>query len=114
MEAFLDQYAEYRKLIFLICNIITASSFFYFYIKSQARKHKWLEYYWKGFLIMSIAGLLISFGLIISFPAALIIIKKIVTISLGLYGFYLIILAGKMERLYKKEMKEKILKKENN
>jgi uncharacterized membrane protein len=73
----------------------------------NSTRHQWYVYYWKGFLLMSVAGFLICFGLFLSFSAPIALTKKAITTILTLYGFFLIMKGGKIEKMFRKELKNK-------
>lgn len=94
-------YEKYRIVIFLVLNLISISIFLYFFINS--RKKQWYKYYWKGFLLIFLGGTLITLNQIVSIPIPFKLLRKIITLTLALYGFYLIILGEKLKRTIIKE-----------
>jgi len=81
---------EYRILIFVICSLIAVSIILSSSCYMHSRKRKWYEYHWKGFFLMSIGCILILLGLTLNIPKPLSLMRQVVVLPLGIYGFSLI------------------------
>ncbi len=90
-------FVDYRVILIMACVLLSISFFAYFYINS--RRKEWFKYYWKGFLLISVAGTLILLHLIIVFPEPFALPRKLITLIFASYGFYLIIMGGKKNKM---------------
>jgi len=92
---------DYRFLSVVICCLITLSLFSYFFVNSN--KNIWFKYYWKGFLLISIGCVLFIVNLLLPLPKPFELIRKVITLLLALFGFFLILLGGKKKSSVQKE-----------
>ncbi len=66
------------------------------YMKSGRKE--WYKYHWKGFFLISIACILIVLDLTLQFPTPFAVIRKIISLSLGISGFWLVMVGGEKGR----------------
>lgn len=82
----------YGILIGVICSLLAVSLISTSYCYLNARKHAWYQYLWKGFSLMSLGCIFILLGLTLKIPKPFNIMREIIVLPLGIYGFSLIIL----------------------
>ena len=103
---------EYRIVLFVICSLLAVSLILTSYCYMHSRKKAWYGYLWKGFSLMSIGCLLIFLGLTLNIPKTLNVMREIVVLPLGIYGFSLIILGERKKKgihtIRKDELTERI------
>jgi hypothetical protein len=97
---FLSLYLEHRIFINIAVTLIAISLTLYFFI--NRRKQVWLEYYWKGFLLISLGGMLSLLKFLMELSLATGLIRKALVLIFVLYGFYLILLGAKKEKEFKR------------
>ena len=91
-------FEEYGVLIVVISSLLTVSLILTSCCYLNSRKQAWYEYLWKGFSLMSIGGILILLGLTLNIPKPFNVMREIVILPLGIYGFSLIIVGEKKKR----------------
>jgi len=64
----------------------------------HSRKQAWYGYLWKGFSLMSIGCILIFLGLTMEIPKPLSVIREVLILPLGIYGFSLIMVGEKKKK----------------
>ena len=89
---------EYRIVLFVICSLLAVSLILTSYCYMHSRKKAWYGYLWKGFSLMSIGCLLIFLGLALNIPKTLNVMREIVVLPLGIFGFSLIILGERKKK----------------
>lgn len=89
---------EYRIVLFVICSLLVVSLILTAYCYLNARKQAWYQYLWKGFFSMSIGCILIFLGLTMEIPKPLSVIRQVVILPLGIYGFSLIMVGEKKKK----------------
>ena len=94
----LSVFEESWILILVISSFIAVSLILTSYCYLNSRKQAWYEYLWKGFSLMSIGGILILLGLTLNIPKPFNVMREIVILPLGIYGFSLIIVGEKKKR----------------
>jgi len=102
---------EYRILIFVIYSLITVSFVLTSYCYLNSRKQVWYEYLWRGFSLMTLGCVLILLGLTLNIPKPLSLLRQVVVLPLGIYGFSLIMLGEKKKGIRtsrKDELTERI------
>lgn len=107
-------YEEYRILIFVISSLIAVSLILTSYCYLHSRKKEWYEHLWKGFFVMSIGCILILLGLTLNIPKPFNVMRQVVVLPLGVYGFSLIMVGERKkmgkQRSSKDELTERIMK----
>jgi surface polysaccharide O-acyltransferase-like enzyme len=105
-------YWQFGILLFVISSLIAVSFILTSYCYRHSRKQAWYQYLWKGFFLMSIGCILIFLGLTMEIPKTLNLMREVVVLPLGIYGFSLIILGEKkkrgMQTIRKDELTERI------
>jgi hypothetical protein len=105
---------EYRIIIFVICGLIAVSLILTLSCYLNSRKQEWYHYLWKGFFLMSIGCILILLGLTLNIPKPLSLLRQVVVLPLGVYGFSLIMLGERKKKgiqtSRKDELTERILR----
>ena len=91
-------YEEYRILVFIICSLIAVSLILTSYCYLNSRKQEWYEYLWKGFFVMSLGCILILLGLTLNIPKTFNVMREVVVLPLGVYGFSLIMLGERKKK----------------
>lgn len=91
-------YGEYRILVFVICSLIAVSLVLTSYCYMNSRKQAWYQYLWKGFFLMSVGCILIFLGLTMEIPKPLSVVRQIVILPLGIYGFSLIMIGERKKK----------------
>jgi hypothetical protein len=89
---------EYRIVLFVISSLLAVSLILTAYCYLNAQKQAWYQYLWKGFSLMSIGCILIFLGLTMEIPKPLSVIRQVVILPLGIYGFSLIIVGEKKKK----------------
>jgi hypothetical protein len=89
---------EYKIVLFVICSLLAVSLILTSYCYMHSRKKAWYGYLWKGFSLMSIGCMLILFGLTLNIPKPLNVMRQIVVLPVGIYGFSLIIVGEKKKK----------------
>ena len=89
---------EYRMVLFVICSLLAVSLFLASYCYMHSRKKVWYGYLWKGFVLMSIGCILIFLGLTLNIPKPFNIVRQIVVLPVGIYGFSLIMVGEKKKK----------------
>ena len=102
----------YGLLIAVICGLLMVSLISTSYCYLNARKHTWYHYLWKGFSLMSIGCILILLGVTLNIPKTFNVMREVVVLPLGIYGFSLIVLGERKKRSFeipgKDELTERI------
>jgi uncharacterized membrane protein YfcA len=96
-------YEQYRSFIDVLANIATFSLFLFFFI--LFRKTKSHKDYWKGFLLMFIGSMLVWTNLVVSLPAPVDTVRRIIKTLLIIIGAYLIFRGGKSTTTAREENK---------
>jgi hypothetical protein len=89
---------EYRIVLFVICSLLAVSLILASYCYMHARKKAWYGYLWKGFSFMSIGCMLILLGLTLDIPKPFNVMREIVVLPLGIYGFSLIMVGERKKK----------------
>jgi hypothetical protein len=89
---------EYRILIVVICSLIAVSLILTSCCYKNSRKKAWYEYLWKGFFLMSIGCILILLGLTLNIPQPFNVIRQVVILPLGIYGFSLVMVGERKKK----------------
>jgi hypothetical protein len=101
-------YGEFRILIFVISSLIAVSLILTSYCYKNSRKQAWYEYLWKGFSLMSIGCILILLGLTLKIPKPFNVMREIVVLPLGIYGFSLIMLGERKKKVFQTSRKDEL------
>jgi len=105
-------YWQFGILLFVISSLIAVSLILTSYCYRHSRKQAWYQYLWKGFFLMSIGCILIFLGLTMEIPKTLNLMREVVVLPIGIYGFSLIIVGEKkkrgMQTIRKDELTERI------
>lgn len=88
----------YGILIGVICGLLAVSLISTSYCYLNARKHAWYHYLWKGFSLMSIGCILILLGVTLNIPKPFNIMREVVVLPIGIYGFSLIVLGERKKK----------------
>lgn len=91
---------EYRIVLFIICSLLAVSLILASYCYMHSRKKAWYRYLWKGFSLMSIGCILILLGITLNIPKPLNVMREVVVLPLGIYGFSLIVLGERKKRSF--------------
>jgi hypothetical protein len=105
---------EYRIVLFVICSLLAVSLILASYCYMHSRKKAWHGYLWKGFSLMSLGCMLILLGLTLNIPKPFNVLRQIVILPVGIYGFSLIMVGEKKRDILtirKDALTEKIARK---
>jgi hypothetical protein len=101
-------YWEFGILLFVISSLIAVSLILTSYCYMNSRKQAWYQYLWKGFFLMSIGCILIFLGLTMEIPKPLSVVRQVVVLPLGIYGFSLIILGERKKKFFQTSRKDEL------
>lgn len=99
---------EYRIVLFVICSLLAVSSILALYCYMHSRKKVWYGYLWKGFSLMSLGCMLILLGLTLNIPKPLNVMRQIVVLPVGIYGFSLIVLGERKKKGFQPSRKDEL------
>jgi hypothetical protein len=101
-------FEEYGLLIGVICGLLAVSLISTSYCYLNARKQAWYHYLWKGFFLMSIGCILILLGVTLNIPKTFNVMREVVVLPLGIYGFSLIVLGERKKRSFELPSKDEL------
>ena len=97
---------EYRILLFIICSLLAVSLILTSYCYMHSRKKAWYQYLWKGFSLMSLGCIFILLGLTLNIPKPFNVMRQIVVLPVGIYGFSLIMVGERKKKVFQTSSKD--------
>jgi hypothetical protein len=99
---------EYRIVLFVISSLLAVSLILASYCYMHSRKKAWYGYLWKGFSLMSLGCMLILLGLTLNIPKPFNVMREIVVLPLGVYGFSLIMVGERKKKVFQTSRKDEL------
>jgi uncharacterized membrane protein YfcA len=100
----MNQLYENRLYLYVFFTLISVSFFFYYFLKQN--KNDNFTYYWRGFIFVSFCSILALLGQLFFLIKPIDLVRKILIVFTGLYGFYLVVKGTKRELKYRNKIRE--------